>query len=137
MVAMLLTSIMVTSVFSVALSAKTGGAKGDRKIMAAAGARLVSELLKNYVTGSTLDPVGPGPGGNWSLDGVSGDTGVINDQSCVDCYALTLSPPDHILTGVLPAAFEAVPYNARVQYTVIDSGNGIRQVNITTNWVEP
>ena len=45
MVAMLLTSIMVTSVFSVALTVKTGGNKGERKIKAAAGARQVAAML--------------------------------------------------------------------------------------------
>ncbi|MEQ1919062.1 MAG: prepilin-type N-terminal cleavage/methylation domain-containing protein, partial [Elusimicrobiota bacterium] len=53
MVAMLLTSIMVTSVFSVALTVKTGGSKGESKMKAAAMSRQISAILKNYVTGET------------------------------------------------------------------------------------
>jgi hypothetical protein len=135
---MLLTSVMVTSVFSVALTAKTGGAKGERKIKAAAGARQVAAQLKNYVTGDETVGgafAGPGTGGNsWSMDG-----GGVNDTSCVNCYAL--SAGSHVLTGILPAAFEAAPYNARVQYHVTYAGtvNGrpVPAVSITTTWTEP
>ena len=140
---MLLTSIMVTSVFSVALTVKTGGSKGERKIKAAAGARLVASQLKNFVTGDPLSTVaglaGPGLGANkWSMDG-----GGVNDTSCVDCYALL--PGSHPLTGILPLAFEAAPYNAQVIYfvtatdTITDGVNTrpIPSVSITTTWTDP
>jgi prepilin-type N-terminal cleavage/methylation domain-containing protein len=131
MVAMLLTSIMVTAVFSVTLTAKTGGAKGERKLMASAGASQVAAQLKNFVRGDSVGVVirGPGTGANsWSMTG-----GSIVD-SCGDCYALT--PGLHTLTGVLPAAFEAPPYNARVSYTVTMVGS-IPSVSITTVWTDP
>ena len=75
MVAMLLTSIMVTSVFSVALTVKTGGGKGESKMKAAAMTRQVTAVLKNYVTAetgtaSTSAPfAGPcvGAANNWSM----------------------------------------------------------------------
>ncbi|MDO8756830.1 MAG: type II secretion system protein, partial [Elusimicrobiota bacterium] len=93
MVAMLLTSIMVTSVFSVALSAKTGGNKGESKVKASAGARQVAALLKNYVTAetgiaSTTLIKGPcvGATNNWSIT----CNGIVD--SCPgggsSCYAL-------------------------------------------------
>jgi hypothetical protein len=144
MVAMLLTSIMVTSVFSVALTVKTGGSKGERKIKAAAGARQIAAVLKNYVTGDNTNTVilGPGPGAgaaSWSLDGVMGNGAAIDDTSCVNCYALTAG--SHTLLNVLPATFEAAPYNARVIYFVFptDTVNGIDvpSVSITTTWTDP
>ncbi|UPT75923.1 MAG: hypothetical protein M0D55_09780 [Elusimicrobiota bacterium] len=143
MVAMLLTSIMVTSVFSVALTVKTGGSKGERKIKAAAGARQVAAVLKNYVTGDPNSTMvgftGPGQGTNkWSMDSPP-----VNDTSCTDCYALT--PGSHTLTGILPSTFEDPPYNARVIYfvtatdTITDGVNTrpVPSVSITTTWTDP
>ena len=144
MVAMLLTSIMVTSVFSVALTVKTGGSKGERKIKAAAGARQIAAILKNYVTGETgaaSTVLIPGPCGaavnNWSIT-----CGTVVD-SCPGggstCYALAQGT--HTLTGVLDAAFEAAPYNARVTYfvdaTTLVNGRPVPAVSITTNWTDP
>ena len=133
---MLLTSIMVTSVFSVALTVKTGGTKGERKLRAAAGARQVASLLKNYVTGDETTVLIPGPGtgaNRWSMNG-----GGITD-SCGNCYAF--APGSHTLTGVMPANFEGPPYNARVIYfvSVTDTVNGrpVPAVNITTTWTDP
>lgn len=146
---MLLTSIMVTSVFSVALTVKTGGSKGERKVKAAAGARQISAILKNFVTGDPTNTTIPGPNASgtnkWSLDGMPG-AGVavtIDDTSCTNCYALTAG--SHTLTGVLPATFEAAPFNARVIYfvtntdTITDGVNTrpIPSVSITTTWTDP
>ncbi|PIR16570.1 MAG: hypothetical protein COV48_09640 [Elusimicrobia bacterium CG11_big_fil_rev_8_21_14_0_20_64_6] len=147
MVAMLLTSIMVTSVFSVALTVKTGGSKGERKMKAATGARLVASQLKNFVTGDPSSTVmaGPGTGTNkWSMTG-GGVTDACLCTSCsANCYALM--PGSHTLSGVLPATFEAAPYNAKVVYfvtvtdTISDGVNPARpipSVSITTTWDEP
>lgn len=140
---MLLTSVMVTSVFSVALTAKTGGTKSDRKIKAAAGARQIAAVLKNFVTGDPASTLiaGPNAGGanKWSLDGL----GTIDDTSCVNCYALAAG--SHTLTGVLPATFEAAPFNARVTYfvsytdTITDGVNTrpVPSVSITSTWTDP
>ncbi len=149
MVAMLLTSIMVTSVFSVALTAKTGGSKGEGKIKAGAGARQISALLKNYVTAetgtaSTTDIPGPcgGATNNWSIT----CNGIVD--SCPgggsSCYALAAGT--HTLTGVM-GDFELDPSvnpagrNARVSYHVdwsqMVNGRPVPQVSITTNWTEP
>lgn len=134
---MLLTSIMVTSVFSVALTVKTGGSKGERKMKAAAGARQVAAMLKNFVTGDPASTVIPGPGlgaNKWSMDG-----GGVDDTSCVNCYAL--APGSHTLTGILPGAFEAAPFNARVTYFVTETntvnGRPVPSVSITATWTDP
>lgn len=137
---MLLTSVMVTSIFSVVLTTKTGGAKGERKIKAAAGARMVTAMLRNYVTADeTAGGVfaGPGSGSNsWSMT-----SGAIVD-SCpgggTSCYALAAG--SHTLTGVL-GTFENSPYNARVLYHVTYSatvnGRPVPGVSVTTTWTEP
>ena len=141
MVAMLLTSIMVTSVFSVALTVKAGGSKGESKIKAAAGARMVAALLKNYVTGDPASTVIPGPGArpnSWSMTG-NGITDACACTSCAaNCYALAHGT--HTLTGVM-GAFEGPPWNARVSYyvdamTLVD-GRPVPAVSITTTWTDP
>jgi Tfp pilus assembly protein PilE len=148
MVAMLLTSIMVTSVFSVALTVKTGGSKGERKIKAAAGARQIAAVLKNYVTAETGTAstgiaagtlAGPcaGATNNWSMS----CNGVVD--TCPDatttCYALMQGT--HTLTGVLGVTFEGAPWNARVTYYVnaatLVNGRPVPAVSITTTWTDP
>ncbi|MCM2303389.1 MAG: prepilin-type N-terminal cleavage/methylation domain-containing protein [Elusimicrobia bacterium] len=145
MVAMLLTSIMVTSVFSVALTVKTGGSKGESKIKAAAGARMVAALLKNYVTaetGTASTAVIPGPCGgaanNWSItcNGIVDACPTPPGGSA--CYALAQGT--HTLTGVM-GAFEGPPWNARVTYfvdaTTLVNGRPVPAVSITTTWTDP
>lgn len=145
MVAMLLTSIMVTSVFSVALTVKTGGNKGESKIKAAAGARMVAALLKNYVTaepGTASTTLIPGPCAgavnNWSIS----CNGIVD--ACPgggsNCYALAQGT--HTLTGVM-GDFEQPPpvgKNARVSYfvdaTTLVNGRPVPVVTITTNWTD-
>lgn len=145
MVAMLLTSIMVTSVFSVALTVKTGGNKGEAKIKAAAGARMVAALLKNYVTaetGAASTTLIPGPCAgavnNWSIS----CNGIVD--ACPgggsNCYALAQGT--HTLTGVMGDFEEPPPVgkNARVSYYVnagtVVNGRPVPVVVITTNWTE-
>jgi len=139
MVAMLITSIMVTSVFSVTLTVKTGGSKGERKLKAAAGARQIAAQLKNYVTGDPLSTTILGPGTGAGVASWSMDTGTINDTSCINCYAL--SAGSHPLTGVLPKSFEDAPYNAQVIYFVSETdtvnGRPVPSVSITTTWTDP
>jgi len=152
MVAMLLCSIMVTSIFSVALTVKTGGSKSESKIRASAGARQIAALLKNYVTAesgtaSTVAPNIPGPcvgaANNWSMT----CNGVVD--ACPgggsSCYALALGT--HTLTGVMGTLFEGTPWNARVQYHVTDASalggpvipgaRPVPMVSITTTWTDP
>ncbi|MDP3544228.1 MAG: prepilin-type N-terminal cleavage/methylation domain-containing protein [Elusimicrobiota bacterium] len=148
MVAMLLTSIMVTSVFSVALTVKTGGSKGESKIKAAAGAKMVAALLKNYVTaetGAASTTLIPGPcagaANNWSIS----CNGIVD--ACPlggsDCYAL--APGTHTLTGVM-GDFENLPTDtppgkgARVSYYVntdlVVNGRPVPVVTITATWTD-
>lgn len=132
---MLLTSVMVTSVFSVALTAKSGGGKGERALMATQGAKQIANLLKNFVTGDTATSLSYPPGvaaNGWGLTGVNGIVDACPDASTI-CWAL--APGTHTLTGVLSTTFEAAPYNARVSYFV--AAGSPPNVIVTATWTEP
>ncbi len=155
-IAILLTAVIVTSVFSVSVSSKTSDIQAERKFKGAVGTRQVSALLRTYVTGDEFDSAinlpGPGTGPNtWSM--TSPGTGIVDHfwtyPSCGGVrndYAL--APGDHCLTGVL-GAFEAAPYNARVWYHVVDMAVGdpilgpacpgckLPFVTITADWIDP
>jgi hypothetical protein len=72
-VAMLLAAVMITSVFTVALSNKRSGHKQDSQVMAQASTQGVMKILSTYVTADWNQTVvsGPNPRGtnSWSLDG--------------------------------------------------------------------
>ena len=154
-IAILLTAVIVTSVFSVALTSKTGNITAERRLKAAVGTRQVSSMLRTYVTGDQVDSgmnlPGPGsPPNTWSM--TSPVTGIVDHFGTYPCggarndYAL--APGDHCLTGVL-GTFEAAPYNARVWYRVDDMAVGdpvlgpacpncmLPSVTITATWIDP
>jgi len=150
-VAMLLTAIMAGSMFSLALTARQGGARGFRKLVADQAARQLSEQLKSYVTidyASTSGIAGPGRGANkWSMNDTTVVPNIQDDCGTgswpTDCYALALG--NHNIKGYLPAWFAAAPYNATILYTVSSAesitygtktGN-VLNVNVTTDWDEP
>lgn len=152
-VAMLISCIMVTSMFSVAITQKASTGKSDRRILANQGAAQISAMLTGYVTGCGCNPatgacstvnndctqlLGPNKSAagaaTWFLNG---DAGITDSRGNV--YALTFG--NHTLTNVLPAWFEGAPYNARVSYTVTNlqnvNGRPVPQVAVTVNWTEP
>src|SRR6186997_2555706 len=117
MVAMLLASIMFTSIFSVALTVKTGGVKGESKLKSGAMARQVGAMLKNYVTGETTTTgttLIPGPCPSNLTNSWSMTCGAITDAcegpGIPNCYAL--ADGTHTLTGI-NTEFEAAPTGAR------------------------
>lgn len=137
MVSVLLTSIMVTSVLTVALSARQGGGRADRKMAAATGLRELQATVKNFhrdQTGNTSGIAGPGPGGTWTIDGLpGGGGGTIDDLSCVNCNAMNVGT--HTVRGILPSWFEAAPYSANLRYIVF-AGSPPR-VEFAIDWTEP
>ena len=158
-VAMLITAVIVTSVFSAAVTAKSGTGKNDRRLLASQAARNLSATLKLYVTGcscdfttgvcdaaSCADIPGPNPGNAANAFSLTDDTKTPPihdscDSSCsggANCYALKLGA--HCVTGLLPGWFEAAPYNARVRYTVTQSGvvegRVVPQVTLDVQWQE-
>lgn len=145
-VSMLVTAIVATSVFSLALSTKRSGAKGLHKLVAGQGARQVSEILKNYVSGdwttSAADLPIDGPSETaampWQMtQGSVQDSCSDSDPAPASCYALAVG--SHTLKGYLPSWFENPPYNARVKYHVTDTGNAggfVPKVSVTVRWDE-
>lgn len=151
-VAVLLTSIMVTSVFSVALTSKQGGGKSDRKLVAAQAAKTVTSQLRNFVTGCDCDPVsGACSAASCTVQGPTPRTGVaswyLHDpannvfDSMGDKWALTTGVHRITGTGVLPAWFLADPFNGYVEYTVDNSadvnGRPMPKVSLDVQWQEP
>ncbi|HVA66240.1 MAG TPA: prepilin-type N-terminal cleavage/methylation domain-containing protein [Elusimicrobiota bacterium] len=131
-IAMLLTAIIVTGVFSLALTIRAGNVHTDRKLIADQYARQLSSVLKSYVTADcsastvSMAPKTAAGGHSWSLTGVASPGGVISD-SCGGCYAL--APGHHVLTNFLPSTAgaglplaESSPYNGRICYDVNYSG---------------
>lgn len=153
-IAVLLTSIMVTSVFSVALTAKQGGGKADRKLLAAQTARRMTNFLKNYVTGCDCNPTtGACSAASCTIDGPNVARGpnnvatwYLNAPPAVvdsrgDVWALASGEHRVTGTGVLPAWFLAPPYNGRVVYTVDNSvvvnGRPVSGITLDVQWDEP
>jgi hypothetical protein len=138
-ISLLLASVIVTSVFSVALTSKSmNGTHGRNEREQAAGQAIkeISGTLRYFVTGcrdisGACNPVGTGSCGSlqgpnlgqaspsdWSLNHYPTSNGVITD-SLGSVYALKTGT--HCLTGVLPPWFETpvAPYNAQLCYTVV------------------
>ncbi|OGR95712.1 MAG: hypothetical protein A2V88_16250 [Elusimicrobia bacterium RBG_16_66_12] len=151
-VAMLLACVMITSVFSVTLTSKTTGGKNDRRLLAGQAASQVTGRLKNFVTGCDCSvTTGICSAASCTLQGPTPRGGVaswyFNCPTCLppvsdnrgDVYALTIGT--HVISGLLPAFFEAAPYNARVNYTVdifqTVNGRPVPAVTVNVAWAEP
>ena len=152
-VALLISCVMVTAMFSVALTAKGGSGKSARTIIANQGLAQVTSMLRGFATGCGCDvnsgncPApdctllsGPnvGAANTWSMDGFSGV--VAEAPAMSNKYAYTLGV--HTLTGVLPAWFEGPPYGAVFTYTVTapyttPEGRPIPKVTAKVDWTEP
>jgi prepilin-type N-terminal cleavage/methylation domain-containing protein len=153
-IAMLISSIMVTAMFGVALSQKVGTTQGDHRLYADQAIRQVSSQLRAYVTGCGCSAAT----GSCSSSGIPNDCTMIlgpntanagpatwffNSPSVTDSMGnvWALTNGTHVLTGVLPAWFEAAPYNARVSYvvTTVETINGrpVQSAAVSANWTEP
>lgn len=149
---MLLACVMVTSVFTVTLTSKTSGGKNDRRLLASQVARQVTGRLRNFVTGCDCDiTTGLCTAASCTIQGPTPRSGVLSwsfhcptcsppiSDSMGDAYALTLGT--HVVSGLLPAFFEAAPYNARVRYVVDNpqtvNGRPVPAVTVNVAWTEP
>ncbi|MBI3300345.1 MAG: prepilin-type N-terminal cleavage/methylation domain-containing protein [Elusimicrobia bacterium] len=122
MIAVLLVSVVVTSVFSMVLTARTGVNKSGKKGQAVFYLREVVEALKTYVT---ADLTAPGPN-SWQLPG----------DTC-GCWALQAGA--HNATGYLPTSFTGAPTSGQLTYDVIDMACGAatcKQVTFNLTWNE-
>lgn len=152
MVSILLTAIMVSAVFSVAVTTRAGGGKADRKLLGSQASKALTSALKGYVTQDTNTPVTGIPGPNfrnagaatWSLQ----DTVQTDSQGAV--YALAAGV--HTISCIeadpgrncfLPLSMRAAPYNGTLTYRVSYPATGgpflgeAPRVDVSVNWDEP
>lgn len=136
-IAVLVSAMMVTAFFSVALTTRVNAGRTDHKQVATQEAKRVLELLRNYVT----DP--EGVSGGWlALPG----NGQLPGDQC-GCYALQAGV--HNVTSLLDPAFVASvdPVNPpTMTYTVSNPGSGScpsgavflsgKCVSVTVTWQE-
>lgn len=122
---MLLISVVVTSVFSLVLTARLTAKKSNRRGQAIFYVRRAMEALRAYVT---ADPSVPGPTAGWHING---DTAA----------GWALNPGSHDISSWLPTEFCAVdPANCKLTYDVSLQPCGTMncsQVSFTVTWKEP
>ena len=125
MIAMLLISVVVTSVFSLVLTARMTAKKSNRKGQAVLYVRRAMEALRAYVTSDTTMA---GPTANWHINGDTSAGWALNIGS-------------HDISSWLPAEFCAAdPANCHLTYIVSALPCGAstcRQVAFTVTWKEP
>jgi prepilin-type N-terminal cleavage/methylation domain-containing protein len=136
-VSVLITAVMVSSVFSVSLTSKRSNVRADRRLIAAQAARSLTSTLQSYVSADTAQVIIPGPSGGSAPWELPSDTNASN-------YAL--SGGSHTLQNIAPLYvpywFQAPPYNAQLIYYVQYMGSGAADqqtpwVNVTVTWTEP
>ncbi|MFH1726726.1 MAG: prepilin-type N-terminal cleavage/methylation domain-containing protein [Elusimicrobiota bacterium] len=123
MVAILLVSFVVTSVFSVVLTARMGAHKTGVRGQALYFVRQSMERLKAYVSADTS---APGPTPNWTYPG----------DAC-NCYALAQGV--HDITSTLPVSFRGAPRNGTLEYNVSNQACGgqmCQRVEFQIKWDE-
>lgn len=160
-VAMLLAAIMVTSVFSVALTGKAGGVKSDRRLVAAQAAKSLQQKLASYVCSDPSNALIAGPSAgpacamglcSWSLN-VNGYTDSLGSASNpVYALAPAAAPNEHVITGPgipPPEISAAAPYYGKVSYSVTwptgcytlptspIAATCQPQIKVSVNWSEP
>ena len=121
LVAVMLIATVVTSVFSLVLTAKMGVKKTGRRAEAMFLSRQYMETLKSFVTADVTQP-GPFPG--WVLPG----------DPC-GCYALQNGI--HVMTAALPTTFRSAPVNGQLTYNVTDVPCGAstcKSVTFNVSW---
>ncbi|MBI3547433.1 MAG: type II secretion system protein [Elusimicrobia bacterium] len=129
MIAILLTAIVVTSVFGVCITAKQTSTRYDKKIVAKNAAQQVLAKLENYVaaandsSASVLELSGPnqacgacGATSTWTLP--------IPSDVCGGCVH-ALASGAHTVTTLLPSKYQVSPYSMTMTYTVTDLNGGL------------
>jgi prepilin-type N-terminal cleavage/methylation domain-containing protein len=129
MIAMLLVALVVTSIFSMVVTAKMGAKKSGNQAQAHFFARQQMEKLKSYVSADLSAPGPRGSGGtapaNWVFPGdASGG------------YALQAG--NHDVTSNLPASLRSLGWT--MSYTVTDTTCGTKtckKVDVNVGWPGP
>ncbi|MFH2204500.1 MAG: hypothetical protein ABIJ96_15400 [Elusimicrobiota bacterium] len=130
MIAVLLIAVVVTSVFSLALTSKISGVRTERRTAALLAIAQAREKIKAYVTD---DQNISGPTAKWKIPedecGPSGNYAVGNCPA--DCYALDVC--QHNVTKLLPVRErDDSSIQMRLTYTVTKVGDGHKVIfNVT------
>lgn len=140
---MLITAVMITSVFSVSLSTRRNDVRADRRLIAEQAARQLTGSLQEYVTAdksaatNIAGIVGyNAPNGSWQF---GAGTSVAETNNCNPVSTYALCPGSHTLTNYLPSWFEQAPFNAHaVYYVSINSmfGSSDTWVSAAVTWDE-
>jgi prepilin-type N-terminal cleavage/methylation domain-containing protein len=133
MIATLLISVVVTSVFSLAFTSKVSSIRVDRRSVAIQAITQAREKIKSYVT---ADKNVMGPNAKWKIpEDDCGPTAEYAEGDCPnDCYALDVCT--HNVTRMLPTRERDDPkIQMRLTYTVTKSGDG-HKVTFNTKWEE-
>lgn len=139
--AVLLISVVVTSIFSLALTSRGASKKTGKRAQALFYSRQAMEKLKAYVTADTTLSIGPSS--NWKFPGdtCSGCTGSPNCWALANCT--------HDISAMLPATCsssvqicQAAPVSATLKYTVTAVPAGCtgskcsKSVRFSVSWAE-
>jgi prepilin-type N-terminal cleavage/methylation domain-containing protein len=163
MVSMILTAIVVSAVFSIALSTRRAGTKADRRQLATHAEKSVAAALRAFVTGDSTATVIQGPNAansnRWSIDvpnvqqdyvscSLDPTTGALT-IGARQATAFALATGTHCLVCVaaagadggcfLPKELRVPPFNGYVSYTVSGAAatTGAPTVAISVQWREP
>jgi len=138
MIATLLISVVVTSVFSLALTSKVSSIRVDRRSVAIQAITQAREKLKAYVTADKGGAI-TGPNANWRLpEDDCGPTAEYAVGTCPsNCSALDICA--HNVTRLLPVRERSAPIKMRLIYTVTKAnkadGEG-HKVIFNSSWEE-
>lgn len=134
LIAVLLISVVVTSVFSLALTSKTSGIKTERRAVGLLYVRRTMEKVKAYVTADTSAAMAAtvGAPANWHMpeDACNGGLGTCSSATCWALEACI-----HDVTALLPQKLRDPPINAKMTYTVQDVGLA-KKVSFQMTWDE-
>lgn len=136
LIAVLLISVVVTSVFSLALTAKISSVKTERRASGMFYVRRTTEKLKAYVTADKTAAVAAAMGApvDWKLPEDACNSG-LGTCSAANCWALEICT--HDVTAMLPAALSGAPINAKLAYTVTSACDSCaKTVTFSYTWDE-
>jgi len=125
LIAILLVAMVVTSTFSMVLTARMGFAKAGFRGRAYFHAKRAMERVRAYVASDTSASI-PAPNSQFRMPG----------DTC-NCYALQAG--SHDITSTLPDDFRNAPVNGRLVYNVSNVACGTqtcKRVDFTVTWDE-
>lgn len=135
LIAVLLISVVVTSVFSLALTSRVSSTKTQRRAVGLLYTRRAMEKVKAYVTADASAGMAAtvGAPANWKIAEDLCNTGEANCASAT-CWALEACK--HDVSPMLPAGLSDPPISMKLTYTVTNAAGGAKKVNFQLTWDE-